>query len=195
VVHDQRPVKFLFHLLLLLALSALTGAAWVAHRPAVLQASAALKEGTKPRDLVDDLKQAAIKGSGIVEISEAELNRHLSKVLTARMKAPLDQWASFDHLHLDLKTDVASATLAWKVAGHLSTVTVDLSVARLDKVFRIEVVGGAYGHLQVPRGLLRPLAPALNGLSMALEEEIQALFQMNQVRVAEDKLVLDPRFP
>jgi len=28
-----------------------------------------------------------------------------------------------------------------------------------------------------------------------LKEEVQALFQMNQVRIAEGKLSLDPRFP
>lgn len=194
-MHDRRPVKFIFHLLLLIALSALAGAAWVAHRPALTPAGATAKEGGKVRDVVDDLKQAAIKGSGVVEISEAELNRHLGKVLAARMQGPMSRWSRFESLHLDLEPEVAHATLAWNVSGHRSTATVDLSVARLEKVFRVEVVGGAYGHLNVPRGLLRPLAPALHSLGVALQEEIQALFQMNQVRVTEGKLVLDPRFP
>jgi hypothetical protein len=35
----------------------------------------------------------------------------------------------------------------------------------------------------------------LQSLSETLHEEIQALFQMNEVRIAQDKLVLDPRFP
>jgi hypothetical protein len=42
---------------------------------------------------------------------------------------------------------------------------------------------------------MRPLRPALISLSAVLKEEIQALFQMNQVRIAEGKLSLDPRFP
>ena len=194
-MHDRWPVKFLIHLLLLTTLSALAGAAWVAHRPVTLPEGGAITGGGKNRDPVDDLKQAAIKGAGVIVINEAEVNRHLGKVLSARRQGPLSRWVQFKNLHLDLEPDVAHATLVWNVSGHYSTATVDLRVARLEKNFRIEIVGGAYGHLKVPRGLLRPLAPVLQSLSEALQEEIHALFQMNQVRVAEHKLVLDPRFP
>lgn len=195
MVHDARLVRFLFHFLLMIMLSALAGAAWVAHRPAPIKLSEAAKAGAKPRDLVDELKQAAIKGSGTVEIHEGELNRHLSRVLTGRVAPALGQSVKFDRLNVDFEPEVAHVTLLWSVLGHASTATVDLKVDRLEKVFRVEVVGGAYGHLAVPRGFLRPLAPALRGLSDALHEEIQALFQMNEVTFAQNKLVLDPRFP
>lgn len=198
MVHDRRPVKFLFHLLLLIALSALSGAAWVAHRPVALPVLApepAPKEGAKVRDIVDDLKQASIKRSTLLEISEGELNRHLARVLTAQVRPPLGAWVKFERLALELEPDMAHATLAWDVRGHRSTATVDFSIVRLEKTFRVEIVGGRYGHLTVPRGLLRPMAPVLASLATALEVEIQALFQMNQVRLAQDKLVLDPRFP
>lgn len=197
MVHDRHlsPVKFLLHLLLMTALSALAGAAWVAHRPVSVTAVPEAKAGAKPRDLVDHLKQAAIKGSGIVEINEAELNRHLQRVLTARIEPPLTRWARFTALSADLEPDVAHLTMVWDVMGHPKTATVDLRVERQEKVFRVEVTGGAYGHLMVPRGLLRPLAPVLRHLSDVLNDEIQALFQMNEVSVAQNKLVLDPRFP
>ena len=181
--------------MLLTALSALAGAAWVAHRPVTVPTGVAVKKGNKHRDLVDDLKQTAIKGSGVFEISEAELNRHLEKVLAAKIQVPLNRWVRFESLSMELEAEVAHLTIVWDISGHRSTATVDLSVKRLEKIFRVEVVGGAYGHLKVPRGLLRPLYPALRGLSEVLQEEIQALFQMNQVRVAVDKLVLDTRFP
>lgn len=177
------------------ALSALAGAAWVAHRPVSVPALPVTKAGAKPRDLVDDLKQAAIKGSGMVEISEVELNRHLQKVLAARVQPPLTRWVRFAALHVDLEPEVARLNLVWEVSGHRSTATLDLKVERQEKVFRVEVVGGAYGHLTVPRGFLRPLAPVLRRLSDVLNDEIQALFQMNEVSVAQNKLVLDPRFP
>lgn len=193
-MHDLRPVKFLLHLILLGALSALTGAALVAHRPADLPSPAQPKEGSRPRDLVDELRQAAIKGSSVVEVTEDELNRHLKKVLTSRTKAPLNDWVQWEALAFQLKPDVAQMHIAWRVADHRSTATIDFGLKRLDKVFRIEVLGGSYGHLQVPRGFLRPVMPALKSLAIVLEQEIQALFQMNQVRVADGKLVLDPRF-
>jgi hypothetical protein len=54
---------------------------------------------------------------------------------------------------------------------------------------------GAYGHLHMPRGMMRPLYPSLKALAEALDPEIRALFLMNQITIARDKLVLDPRFP
>ena len=193
-MHDLRSVKFLLHLILLGALSALTGAAWVAHRPVELPSPAQTKEGARTPDLADELKQAVIKGNGVVEITEDELNRHLKKVLMGRIAAPLTDWVQWDSLTFRLKPEVAQMRLGWLIGSHRSTVTLNLRVVRLDKVFRIEVLGGSYGHLEVPRGFLRPVLPVLKSLATVLEEEIQALFQMNQVRVADGKLVLDPRF-
>lgn len=197
MVHHRPFVKFLFHLLLLTTLSALAGAAWVAHRPADLAGVNGLQAGdpARPRDVVDELKQVGIKRSAIVEVSEADLNRHLARVLAAKLPAQLEPWAAFERLVLDLEPDVARLTLVWNLRGHRSTATVDLRVVRQAQAFRTEITGGGYGRLRVPRGLLRPLAPALTGLAAALQEEIDALFQMNQMRVLKDKLVLDPRFP
>lgn len=190
-------MKFLFHLLLLVAFSALAGAAWVAHRPASLAHIAGLEPAAKPgkgRDVFDELRQASIKRSAILEVSEADLNRHLAACLASKPQPPLGQWVKFERIVVDLEPEIAHAILIWRVDGHRSTATIDLRVARRGKAFEVEVVGGRYGHLEVPRGLLRPLTPVLESLSRALEEDIQALFQMNQVKVVKDKLVLDPRF-
>lgn len=195
VHHADPPVKFLLNLCLLVALSALAGAAWVAHRPGTLPPVEPPRPGARQRELVDDLKQAAIKRSAVFEISEAEINRHLAKTLTARMARESGQVVHFERLAVKLEPDKARLILAWNLKGHLSTAEVDFRINRQDQAFRAEVVGGAYGHLRVPHGLLRPLNPALEKLAKALREEIQALFQMNQIQIAQDKLVLDPRFP
>jgi hypothetical protein len=190
-------VRFVLHLLLLAGLSALAGAAWVAHRPAPvveIKPLPATGRESKPRDVRDDLRQAAIKRNAILEVGEQELNRHLADVLAGPVGEPMGKWAKFERVAVDLEPDVAHLTLVWDVRGRRSTATVDVRVERQDKNFHVEVIGGSYGHLRVPRGLLRPLAPALRQLSQALETDIQALFQMNQVRVVKDKLVLDPRF-
>ena len=190
-------MKFLFHLLLLVAFSALTGAAWVAHRPASLAGIGGLEapiKTAKPRDVLDDLRQAAIKRSALLEISESDLNRYLANSLVYKVQPPLGDWVKFDRLVVDLEADIARVILVWNLRGHRSTATVDLRIVRLEKTFHVEVIGGRYGHLEVPRGLLRPLMPVLVSISKTLEEDIQALFQMNQVRLTKDKLVLDPRF-
>ena len=181
--------------MLLTTLSALAGASWVAHRAEIPPPVEQVKDTPKARDrdLVDYLKQTVVKGTA-VEVSEAELNRHLAKVITTRAQPGLAGQVLFERLALDLEPGVARATLMWKVHGVSTTARVDFSVSRLEKTFQIEIVGGAYGHLEVPRGLLRPLAPALGSLAEALRDEIQAVFQMNQVHLAKDKLLLDPRF-
>lgn len=188
-------MKFLFNLLLLTALSALAGAAWVAHRPVSVAPIEPPVPGARQRELVDDLKQSAIKRSALFEVSEAEINRHLAKVLTATLAEPAVKWVQFERLAVELEPETAHATLVWKVQDRLSTATVDFRVLRLEDTFRVEVVGGRYGHLKVPHGMLRPMAPALENLAVVLQEEIKALFQMNQISIAQDKLVLDPRFP
>ena len=43
--------------------------------------------------------------------------------------------------------------------------------------------------------MMRLLHPSLEALAKALDPEIRALFQMNQITIAKGKLVLDPRFP
>lgn len=148
----------------------------------------------KKRDVFDEIRQAAIKRFSVLEVSETEINRHLATLLAARMQPSLEGWVRFDQIAVDLEADVAHLTMVWDIRGYRRTATVDLRLTRLEKTFRVEVVGGAYGHLQVPRGLARPLTPILRNLASAFEPEIQSLFQMNQIQIAKDKLVLDPRF-
>ena len=195
LVHDPGPVRFLSHLILMTALSALSGAAWVAHRPAPIPPLPETRHEGRQRDLVDDMKQASIKGAGMLEVSQAEINRHLARVLAAKLHESLGGRVKMEAVRVELEDELAHVIVVWNVLGHRSTVSLDLAVKRLEKIFRIEVVGGAYGDLPVPRGMLRPLAPVLRGLGEALRPEIQALFQMNQVNIARGKLLLDPRFP
>lgn len=186
-------MKFLVNLALLIAFAALAGAAWVAHRPAPLPPAG--EPAKRQRDLLDELKQAAIKRSAVFEISEQDLNQHLARVLASQVRPPLDRWTQFQRLVVDLQPDVLEATLVWVVAGAERTVSLRFQTARRDTAFEVELVGGSYGRLEVPRGLLRPLQPLLHRLGVVFAEEIGALFRMNQVRVAQGRLVLDPRFP
>lgn len=186
-------MKFLVHSLLLVAFAALAGAAWVAHRPAAVPQAG--EPAKRPRDVLDELKQAAIKRSAVFEISEQELNLHLARVLESSTRPPLDRWTRFSRLAVALQPEVLEATLVWDMGGAERTVSLRFQAARGEGAFDVELIDGSYGRLHVPRGLLRPLQPLLTQLGMVFGEEIRALFQMNQVRVAQGRLVLDPRFP
>jgi len=187
-------IRHLFQTLRLLGISLLAGASWVAHRPADLPKAAA-PSGAKVDDLIDIMRQTAIKRAAVMEISEAEINRHLATTLAGKVPGMLGGWVTFDGARIDLEPGRARLYLIWKVKGYTRTASVDLAISRDDKDFLVEVLDGAYGHLQLPRGMMRPLYPSLRTLAEALDPEIRALFQMNQITIAKDKLVLDPRFP
>ena len=187
-------IRPLLNTLRLLVISALAGAAWVAHRPAALPISPPANHA-KADDILDMMRQTAIKRAAVMEISEAEVNRHLATTLTARIANPLGDWAAFDGARLDLETDSARLFLIWKLKGHVRTVSVDLAISRDEDHFNVELLRGSYGHLDMPRGMMRPLYPVLRAVAEALDPEIRALFQMTKITIAKDKLVLDPRFP
>ncbi len=172
----------------------LAGASWVAFRPADLPKAAA-PSTAKADDLLDLLRQTAIKRSAVIEVSEADINRHLCATLSGKIPGMLGGWVAFDGARVDLESDNARLFLIWNVKGFIRTASVDFTISRADKEFHVEVLRGAYGHLQMPRGMMRLLHPALEALAKALDPEIRALFQMNQITIAQGKLVLDPRFP
>ncbi|MEZ5387306.1 MAG: hypothetical protein R3F13_17490 [Prosthecobacter sp.] len=186
--------RHLLQILRLLLISALAGAAWVAHRPATLPPIPAEKNG-KTDDILDLIRQSAIKRAAPMLVSEDDVNRHLSAILTGRMPAKAGDWIVFDGVRIDLEPDNARLFLVWKIKGQERTASVDLAISRDDEEFHVEILRGAYGHLEMPRGMMRPLYPALQAVADALDPEIRALFQMTKITIAKDKLILDPRFP
>ena len=186
-------MKFLRQLLLLTGFSALSAALILAHLPAALPALPS--GGGKAVEITDALKQAAIKGSGILEISQDEINRHLHREWKPSAAPKTPSWLQTTAPRVELTPKQCRLHLAWNLGSLERTACIDLDVQRLNQAFRIEVLGGAYGRLPVPRGLLRPLLPALSQLRANFDPEIQALFQMNDIRIAQGKVVLDPRIP
>lgn len=185
------------HCLLLLLFSALAGAALVAHRPAKGAPLQGL-EGEKKSTLgvLDQISQAAIKRSAPFEISEARLNEHLAETVQSRPAFNLmpTSW-QMEVPRLDLHLGEATLRLRWRLANiHVCDLAVNFTVRREGKEFRCEVVDGAYGRLNVPRGLLHPAKAVLGQIADVLKPELDALFTMNQIQIAEDQLLLDPRF-
>jgi hypothetical protein len=191
-------VKAFRHSLLLLVFSALSGAAWVAHRPALRPVLQASDPERRPSSIgvLDQLAQAAIKRSAPFEISESRINEHLAATLQARPAwAGAASWWRMDAPEIDLQENLAVLRMRWRVGDvHVCDLTVNLKLERAGGEFRCEVLEGAYGRLRVPRGLLHPAKAILVQLGEALRPELDALFSMNQIRIAQDKLLLDPRF-
>ncbi len=186
-------MKFVVHLLLLTLLSALSGAAWVAQRP--VDERGEVESADSPVvDVGEQIRQATIKRTAVVDISEGTLNRYLSDRLSGEMREEISDYVAFDGLSVDLHDGWARFDLEWKLGGQRRTVSVSVSVSREGDVFRVHVNGGAYGRLEVIRGFLRPMVPTFQRVSAVFEKEIGQLFRMNKVEIQEGRLVLDPRF-
>lgn len=186
--------RLLLQTLRLLVLSALGGAAWVAHRAETLPPAAPAAEKGKEADLLDDLRQASIKRAAVIEIKEADLNRYLAATLPGRLGSKLDGWIKLVDARIDLEPGKARFIIIWDIKGYQRTASVDLVIQRVGAHYHVEMLGGALGHLRLPRGMMMPLEPALRVVAEALDPEIRALFQMTQITVAKDKMVLDSRF-
>jgi hypothetical protein len=150
--------------------------------------------GTEVVDLADQMRQSAIKRSSRIEITEDSLNACIAARLGSSVDPRLAEWAQFDRLSIRLTDGMAQAVMEWDVMGHVHTISVNLSVERVDEEFEVRVLEGAFGQLQVIRGLLRPMAPTFRRLGDVFGPEIRSLFRMNQIEIKEGKLVLDPRF-
>jgi hypothetical protein len=191
-------VKLLLHLLILVTLSGLTAAAVLSHLPPEKTVPMPASDPeTPPRDLLDLLGQAAIKRSGMLEITEAELNRYLAETFQGAQAGRTGGYLAFDRVAVDIEPQGARVMLFWKnKQAHLTMASLDLTLGRTEdgKNFRVEIQRGAYGRLPVDRGFLLPVLPAFETLAAACEREITALFQMTKIDFAKDKLVLDSRF-
>lgn len=188
-------MKLLVHLLVLIGLSGLTGAAIVVHRTADLGGI----KGTAPgagtvADLGDLLGQATIKRSVPVEITETDLNRYLAATLKGRQNGKSGDFVNFDAAFIDLEPGFARVTLCWTIQGHRTTASIDMRAAVASGEHQIEIVSGAYGRMPVARGLLVPLMPAFASLAKSCAPEIKSMLSMTKINLTKDKLVLDPRY-
>ena len=189
-------MKLLVHLLVLIGLSGLTGAAIVAHRAADLPSVSVGAATPAPpvNDIADLLGQATIKRSAPVEVSEADLNRFLAASLSGKQTGRSARRVAFEKVLVDLEPSTARVTLCWMVEGHRTTTSLDLGVLEEASAHRFEITRGAYGRMSVARGFMLPVMPAYEALGRTLAPEIGLLLNMTKIHIAKDKLVLDPRF-
>lgn len=190
-------LRFFINLFLVLWFGLLTAAAIQSHRSAdwsKVKGLAAPTGKEAPPDLLDRMEQAAWKRSAPMELGEAEVNRYLARVITGSQQGTTAAAVQFDRVALDFEPDLCRILFSWKVAGRTTeNATLDFTLVRNGADFVFEPRRGSYGRLPVLRGMMCALMPALDSLSAALEDEIHAVFQMNQIRFAQDKVTLDPR--
>ena len=190
-------MRFIINLFLVLWLGLLTAAAVQSHLPVDWSRVKGLdlpQGKEQPPDLLDRMEQVAWKRSAPLELSEAEVNRYLARVIKGRQGGATSAAVHFERVALDFEAGSCRIIFAWKVKGAgYASAALEFSVERQGENFVIEPRRGSYGRLPVVRGMMCALMPALESLCGALEDEIHTVFQMNQIRFAQDKVILDPR--
>ncbi len=189
--------RFLSNVFLVLWLGLLTAATIESHRPAdwsAVKGTVAPQGKEAPLDLLGRMEQVAWRRTAAMELTEAEVNRYLARVVSGRQQGPVATAAQFEQVALDFEPDSCRIIFGWKVAGRrLDSASLEFTVKREGENFVVEPHQGTYGRLPVFRGMMCALNPALQSLCDALDDEIHAVFQMNQIRFAQDKVILDPR--
>lgn len=190
-------LRFSINLFLVLWLGLLTAAAIQSHRTADwsgVKGVDAPQGKEPPADLLDRMEQIAWRRNAPLEISEAEVNRYLARVISGSQQGATGATAQFERVALDFQPGICRVIFAWNVAGRgTANAMLDFTVERQGENFVVEPRHGSYGRLPVLRGMMCALMPAMKSLCEALEDEIHTVFQMNQIRFEQDKVFLDPR--
>lgn len=194
-------IRFVGNLLLTLWLAFLTAVAVEAHRPVEIEGADGLNAAKgSPTDLLDRMEQAVWRRDAPLEISETDINRYLASAVTGSQRGITSKLATFDRVAVNLrpaqknKPQSCVVWFRWFSFGIPYTASLEFTLKREKSDYVVEPIHGSFGHLAVPRGTLTVLIPACRSLGSAFEEEIHALFQMNQITFAKDKVILEPRF-
>ncbi|TLD69572.1 hypothetical protein FEM03_16575 [Phragmitibacter flavus] len=179
-------------------MSLLAAGAIQSHRaPAWAESLAASKDNAGPAPapaLFERIEQGLYKRNAPVVITEAELNRYLNAHLRAMSTGPLAENISIDRFYVQCQREGFEVRLLWRATNnHPATASMRFQVTRKENQFLIEPVGGSYGRMNVPRGIMAPILPALQSLATSLKSELDLAFQMNQLKFEPGKIVLDPR--
>jgi len=186
-------LRFFLNLLITLWLSMLVAAAVQCHRPAPWPT---LQPSAKPpsKNLLDVMEQSAFRRNASLELSEADVNLYLASIISGQQAGLSSTRVRFKSVALDFEPDLCRVCLTWDLWGKgESTADLEFTLQRQGDQFIIEPVKGHYGRLPLYRGMMGTLVPPLKELCTALNDETRLLFQMNQIRFAKDKIVLDPR--
>ncbi len=190
-------IRFVANVFLVAWLGLFTAAAIEAHRSADwsgVKGTVAPTGKESPPDLLGRMEQVAFRRNQPMDLTEAEVNRYLARVITGSQSGPTAAAAQFERVALDFEPDVCRVIFSWNVAGQVhASASLEFTLRRDGENFVVEPRQGTYGRLPVFRGMMCAMMPALESLCAALDDEIHAVFQMNQIRFGKDKVTLDPR--
>jgi hypothetical protein len=167
---------------------------------------------TPPRDVREVLSKA-VEGNYSVNITEADINQMFQSQLKAKQGGALSGVVTIKHVLVRLKEDIAEIIVVREIFGKQFTVSMYLQIEQTESESGINTkphlhggdvkkesilpkVGGRFGTMRVPQGLLRAVISDYIKIANALAPEIKLGYEdMARFKIKEDRLILDPRAP
>jgi len=189
--------RFFIRLTTLMLLSALSAAAVLFHRADDLsKISRKPSQALEKIDLAEGITQVVIKQSGKQLLDEGDVNHFFATRLKLRQEGLTTDLAQPQEILCDLHEAGGTLYFCWKGVRYPQPfqASMDFTVGRRGPDLVMDVTGGHYGRLWVPKVLLSPLRQALKALAAACQPELNALLSLPKLSIAKEKLVLDPSF-
>lgn len=165
------------------------------------------------RQDINAMLRNSLESSYPVTLTEGEINRWLLDALRTQQGGLLADKVSLDGVWVRLEDGRAEVVLERRVLGKSFTTSMYLQIEQTESdtgstteiqfhggpfhpYLPFPKCGGRFGRLPVPQGFLLLVMPAFKNLAAAFPEELRLGFkEMARVKIADERLTLDPRVP
>ncbi len=154
-------------------------------------ANAMSGNGGKPRNLLAEGQAVMNKaGAGTLTYSEEEVNRYLNQRLNGQQGGILGALVKFKGVYVDLDQDMAEFYIERSMLGLPLTMSSRVKVQRFRGEVMWKAAGGTIGKFNMNSRQLQPIVRAFTGALVNLEDEIDLLNHMADVKFEKDKIKL-----
>ena len=190
-------LRILIKVVILGFLSAYAAATILVHCPADLSKIRGYgSQGENSEDILGLLSSAVKTRNQTVAIREEEINNYIAAHLEATQEGYSGDYVDFKGVWVDFAKDKCVIYMEREAFGRRSTVGLELKISREGDKFLTQFTAAHFGRIKLPSGFLLLVKHSFDRLVKdVFPEEIELIFQMNQIKFDEDRMVLDPRFP
>ena len=184
-------------MVILAFLSAYAAAAILVHCPTDLtKIKGHGSTGENSQDLLNLLSSAVAARNETVAIREDEINNYIAAHLEANQEGYSGKYVDFKGVWVDFSKDKCVIYMERETFGRTSTIGLELKISREGDKFLTQFTAAHFGRMKLPSGFLLLVKHSYDRLAKdVFPKELELIFQMNQIRFDEDRMVLDPRFP
>ncbi|MDF1659165.1 MAG: hypothetical protein P1U58_16225, partial [Verrucomicrobiales bacterium] len=144
-----------------------------------------------PRNLLDEAQRIMLNRRGQLAISETELNTYLNLRLQADQGGLLASIVEFKGIYVDLAPETAEIFIERDLFGFPVTMSSKVKAENFRGQLVFRPAGWSLGKLETEKRIIKPVVDLFMRLRTTCADEYQVMQQMRNVRVEDDKIILD----